>query len=155
ILVGAGTIAFAPDAATVDKLGPLALKGKSAPVTAFRLLSVGEARARQHGATFVGRARELTLLRDAWARVLESEVCELVTIIGEPGVGKSRLVAEFVAALDARVASGRCLSYGEGITYFPVVQVIRQLNTAAADQLVAASLGSLLGESDVATSPEE
>jgi predicted ATPase len=49
-------------------------------------------------------------------------------VVGEPGVGKSRLVEEFLAGIDGRVARGRCLSYGEGITYFPVVEVVRQLD---------------------------
>ena len=87
--------------------------------------------------------------------MLESESCELVTVIGEPGVGKSRLIAEFLAGIDARVARGRCLSYGEGITYFPVVDVIRQLRILPVDPVVSAAIGSLLGQSEVATSPDD
>ena len=80
---------------------------------------------------------ELALLADAWARAVEGGRCELVTIVGEPGVGKSRLVAELVAGLDARVVRGRCLSYGEGITYFPVVEVVKQLGARPADPAAA------------------
>ena len=54
--------------------------------------------------------------------------CELVTVVGDPGIGKSRLVAEALATLGVRVVRGRCLPYGEGITYWPVVEVIKQLD---------------------------
>ena len=155
ILVGADTVALARGAVSVEALPPLELKGKAERVAAFRLLSVGDAPERSHGARFVGRERELALLRDAWARAVDGKSCELLTIVGEPGVGKSRLVAEFVAGLEARVANGRCLSYGEGISYFPVVEVIKQLGPLPNDSAVSAALRSLLGESDAPTSPAE
>jgi class 3 adenylate cyclase/tetratricopeptide (TPR) repeat protein len=155
ILVGAETLALARGAVLVEELAPLELKGKAEPVAAYRLLAVGEAPERSHGSRFVGRAEELAVLRTAWGRVVDGGRCELVTVVGEAGVGKSRLVAEFVAGLEARVVSGRCLSYGEGITYFPVVEVIRQLDAAPVDAAVAAPLASLLGESDAATSADE
>jgi len=154
VLVGAQTRALARGAVDVEELEPLVLKGKAEPVAAFRLLAVGEAPERAHGVRFVGRGRELALLREAWMRAVEGDRCELMTVTGEPGVGKSRLVAEFVAALGVRVVVGRCLSYGEGITYFPVVEVLKQLDAVSADA-VTATLGSLLGESDAVTSPDE
>ena len=81
---------------------------------------------------------------------------QLLTIAGDPGVGKSRLVAEFLAASDARVIHGRCLSYGEGITYFPVgVEVLKQLDALPSDPAAAASLRSLLGETQEATSADK
>jgi class 3 adenylate cyclase len=130
ILVGAETLALVGSAVEVEELEPLELKGKAEPVPAFRLVAVHEAPERSHGARFVGRGAELALLRDGWGRAVAGGRCELVTITGEAGVGKSRLVTEFVASLDVRVVRGRCLSYGEGITYFPVVEVIKQLDTA-------------------------
>ena len=155
ILIGSETLALAGDAVSVEELAPLELKGKAAPVAAYRLLTVGNAPERSHGARFVGRGGELALLREAWGRAVEGGRCELVTVVGEAGVGKSRLVAEFVASLQARVVRGRCLSYGEGITYFPVVEVIRQLETLPADPAAAAAIGSLLREIDATTTPDE
>ena len=102
---------------------PLTLKGKSEPVPAFRLVSVLDAPERSHASRFVGRERELRSLAEAWDRALEQTRCELVTVVGDAGVGKSRLVAEALAAVEARVVRGRCLPYGEGITYWPVVEV--------------------------------
>ena len=110
---------------------------------------------RRHDAPFVGRERELRLLRDAWERARAERRCELVTVVGDAGVGKSRLVAEAVGSVDATVVRGRCLPYGEGITYWPVVEVLKQLDLVPADEAAAAAIRSLLGESDAATSAEE
>ena len=155
VLVGASTLALAGDAAGVEELEPLRLKGKAEPVAAFRLLAVSDTRERSNVLQFVGRTGELAVLDEAWARVLERGDCEFVTILGEPGVGKSRLVTEFLAGDNGRVVRGRCLSYGEGITYFPVVEVIRQLDREPSDPAVRAALASLLGESDAPTSSGE
>ena len=78
-----------------------------------------------------------------------------MTVVGDAGVGKSRLVAEALASFDAHVVRGRCLPYGEGITYWPVVEVIKQLAELPADPAAAAAIRSVLGESDVATSGDE
>jgi class 3 adenylate cyclase len=155
VLLGEATRVLAGGAAKVELLDPLKLKGKAEPVPAFRLLAVGEPPERSHGARFVGRIRELALLAEAWERALAEARCELVTIVGEPGVGKSRLVAEFLAGLDTRVVHGRCLSYGEGITYWPVVEVLKQLGTLPAEPAAAGALRALLGDSDAVTSPDE
>src|SRR5918995_1407441 len=77
---------------------------------------------------------------------------QLVTVVGDAGVGKSRLVAEALAAVDARMVRGRCLPYGEGITYWPVVEVVKQLDALPSDPAAASSIRSLLGESDQETS---
>jgi class 3 adenylate cyclase/tetratricopeptide (TPR) repeat protein len=155
ILVGAATLATAGEAVVVDELAPLELKGKAKPVAAFRLVTVGEAPERRHDLSFVGRGVELALLEGAWQRALEGQRCELVTVVGEPGIGKSRLVGELLNGLDARVVRGRCLPYGEGITYSPVVEVVKQLGVLPADQAVTDTIASLLGATGVATSPEE
>ena len=88
-------------------------------------------------------------------RAQEQAGCELVTVVGDAGVGKSRLVAEALASFDAHVVRGRCLPYGEGITYWPVVEVIKQLAELPAEPAAAAAIRSVLGESDVATSGDE
>jgi class 3 adenylate cyclase/tetratricopeptide (TPR) repeat protein len=155
VLVGAETVALAGSAIEVEELKPLTVRGKAEPVRAFRLLAVGEARARADGPRFVGRDAELALLNEAWDRVLRTGGCELVTILGEPGVGKSRLVKEFTVCVGAPIVTGRCLSYGEGITYFPAVEVVRQLGLKPVDPSVGAVLASLLGESEAPTSSSE
>ena len=110
---------------------------------------------RRHEARFVGRERELALLREAWERVRAEQRCELVTVVGDAGVGKSRLAAELLASIEATVVRGRCLPYGEGITYWPVVEVLKQLDVLPPDEAAAAAIRSLLGETDAATSAEE
>ena len=115
----------------------------------------GEAAERSHASRFVGRERELQQLVDAWDRALAGPRCELVTVVGDPGVGKSRLVAEALARIDARVVRGRCLSYGEGITYWPVVEVVKQLHARPDDERAAAAIGSLLGESETLAGTDE
>ncbi len=126
VLIGQPTLALVREAAEVEPLEPLEpleLKGKAKPVAAYRLLRVHDAPERRHAARFVGRQRELGAVREAWERVRADQRCELVTIIGDAGVGKSRLVAEVLASVEATVVRGRCLPYGEGITYWPVVEV--------------------------------
>ncbi len=118
---------------------PLALKGKAEPVNAFRLLEVlprAEALIRHFEMPLVGRELELAQLRQAWQRAVRERRCHLVTVFGQAGIGKSRLSQELAHSLEgeARVLTGRCLSYGEGITYWPVREIIGQ----------AAGEGSLL-----------
>jgi class 3 adenylate cyclase/tetratricopeptide (TPR) repeat protein len=155
VLLGAPTLALVRDAVEVEEVEPLALKGKSEPVAAYRLLGVREAPERRHERRFVGRGRELALLGEAWERAQRERRCELVTIVAEAGVGKSRLVAEFLGRVEATVVRGRCLPYGEGITYWPVVEVLKQLAVLPTGDAAAAAIRSLLGETEVQTSAEE
>src|SRR5712692_5427523 len=131
VLLGEQTLRLVRDALDVEAVEPLSLKGKHEPVTAFRLVSVrpdAPGIARRQDASMVGRARERRLLADAWERTLSEQACCLFTILGTAGVGKSRLVAEFLGSIgDATVLTGRCLSYGEGITYWPVAELVIQL----------------------------
>ena len=155
VLIGAPTLALAGDAAEVEPVEPLVLRGKAEPVPAYRLLSVRDAPERRHEALFVGRERELALLREAWERVQAEQRCELVTLVGDAGVGKSRLVAELLEGVEAAAVRGRCLPYGEGITYWPVVEVLKQLDVLPADEAAALAIRSLLGQTEAATSAEE
>ncbi|HET9437531.1 MAG TPA: BTAD domain-containing putative transcriptional regulator [Gaiellaceae bacterium] len=105
----------------------------------------------------VGRERERRRLRDAFEQAVGDRSCQLFTILGAPGVGKSRLVREFVRSVadDALVARGRCLPYGEGITYWPLVEAIRdagQLDDVSSTADGVAKLVRLLGEADDAES---
>jgi class 3 adenylate cyclase/tetratricopeptide (TPR) repeat protein len=154
VLIGGPTFELVHVAVDVEALEPLALKGKAEPVEAFRLLALHEA-APRGAPRFVGRERELTLVQEAWGRSERDGRCELFTICGEAGVGKSRLVAEALGLMEARVVQGRCLPYGEGITYWPVVEVIKQLDAKASDPAAATAIRSLLGESETGTSAEE
>jgi class 3 adenylate cyclase len=154
VLVGAPTLELVREAVAVDELDPLELKGKAQPVPAYRLRTVREAQ-RRHQMRFVGREQELAAVAEAWGRAHHEQRCELLTIVGEAGVGKSRLVAEALTATDARVVQGRCLPYGEGITYWPVVEVIKQLGALPSDPAAAAAMRSLLGESEAGTTAEE
>ena len=88
------------------------------------------------------------------ARAVERR-CELLTLVGDAGVGKSRLAAELLA-LDRGEGRARPLPpYGEGITYWPVVEVLKQLDALPSDEAAAAAIRSLLGETETATSAEE
>ncbi len=155
VLLGAETKRLVEGAVEAESVEPLELKGKREPVPAFRLLRVGEAPERVHGDVFVGRGRELDEIASAWARAGAEKRCELVTVVAEAGVGKTRLAAEALARVDARVVRGRCLSYGEGVTYWPVVEVVKQLGARPSDPAAAAAIGSLLGEAGSGTSAEE
>src|SRR2546428_14019987 len=74
----------------------------------------------------IGRDREMHFLHDAYARLETDERGYIVTVFGPPGSGKTRLADEFVSSLgSARVRRGRCLPYGEGITYYPMMLLLR------------------------------
>src|SRR5918999_4784645 len=132
ILLGDATMRLVRHAVTAEPLPPLELKGKSHPVAAWRLLSVQpDARAleRRLDAPLVGRLRELDRLHGEFEQALAERACRVVTVLGDPGVGKSRLVTELVVSLadTALALEGRCLPYGQGITYWPLAQIVRQL----------------------------
>jgi class 3 adenylate cyclase/tetratricopeptide (TPR) repeat protein len=133
ILVGAATIRLVRDAVTAEPVPALELKGKSEPVDAWRRLDVepdAAGLARRLDSPLVGRRPELDALLAELERVLADHSCRVVTIVGEPGVGKSRLAAELVslAGAGALVLEGRCLPYGNGITYWPLVEIVRDLD---------------------------
>ena len=132
-------------------LAPLEVKGKSEPLTAYRLVAVTgeEAPVRRLDAPLVGRIRESQLIAGAWERVCSERVCALFTILGSAGVGKSRLAQEFLAGVDATVVSARCLSYGQGITYWPAVEIVKQLLAGEAPE--DAAIAALLGHGQAAT----
>ena len=155
VLVDVSTVELVRESVVVEPRGALELKGKTKALMAYRLLDVGVAPRRPHETTFVGRGPELRVLQDAWDRVRADRRCELLTVIGEAGVGKSRLVAEFLRSIDARTVRGRCLPYGEGITYWPVVEVLKQLDTVPADQAVTAPIHALLGRTTARMSADE
>ena len=158
VLIGATTRALVRDAVETGEARNLELKGKSETLTAYPLEAViADAPIARHlDAPIVGRGRELRALAEAWDRAGSERSCHLFTVLGTAGVGKSRLTAEFLSGLEgARVVTGRCLSYGEGITYWPVVEAVLQLRTRPSDPRAAAALAALLGESDAPVVAEE
>ncbi len=155
VLIGEATHALAREAVMVEAVEPLILKGKSRPVPAYRLVSLLAAPARSHASRFVGREHELALIVDAWEQAKAQSHCQLVTVVGDAGVGKSRLVAEALASFNVRIVRGRCLPYGEGITYWPVVEVVKQLAALPSDPVAQRAIRSLLGEADLGTRGDE
>jgi predicted ATPase/class 3 adenylate cyclase len=130
VLLGETTYRLCRDAVTVEPVAPLTLKGKSEPLPAYRLLAVAAGapgHVRRLEAPMVAREEELRLLANAFAEAAHRRSCRLVTVVGEPGVGKSRLATELISRVagEATVLSGRCLSYGEGITFWAIGEIVR------------------------------
>jgi len=157
IYIGEVTYQLVRDAVEVEAVEPLTLKGKSQPVAAYRLLKVHglDGNVRRSDTPIVGRDEELAALANVYREVSEGQAVRLVTVIGDAGVGKSRLVHEVVEriAAGARVLRGRCLAYGEGITFWP----LRLMVSAAADirdsdspETAQERILNFVGESDVA-----
>ena len=149
ILIGAVTERLVRHASRLAPLAPVQAKGKSAPVEAWRVLETiagADAFARRWDTPLVGRRDELALLRAELTASADGCECRLVTVIGAAGVGKTRLVSELVAEVRGHttVAAGRCLPYGDGITFWPLAELIRRLG---GEQAVAEALD---GEADVA-----
>jgi class 3 adenylate cyclase len=129
-LLGDSTWRLVREAVTTGEARNVEVKGRDEAVVVRRLLSVdqtAEAIHRHVGGPMIGRDRELGILRTAFERAVAEERCVLVTILGSAGVGKSRLVHEFLsdARHDAEVLRGRCLPYGHGITWHPIVELLR------------------------------
>jgi class 3 adenylate cyclase/tetratricopeptide (TPR) repeat protein len=145
IVIGLETLRLVRDAVEVEPLEPLELKGKSERVPAYRLIGVdpaAEGFARHLNVALVGRQRELRLLTHAWDRTVEESGCHLFTLLGVAGVGKSRLVGELLARVgeEALVLRGRCLPYGEGITFWPLEEALMPVGEPA--QHVLGRLGA-------------
>jgi class 3 adenylate cyclase/predicted ATPase len=132
VLLGEHTYRLVQDAVRVELVGPLTLKGKADAAAPYRLLELVEgapAVARRFDTPFVGRKEELAQLLGCFDRSVEEETPLLLTLLGAAGLGKTRLAAELIAEIGERAAvlQGRCLSYGEGITFWPLQQILRRL----------------------------
>ncbi len=165
VLLGEGTYLLVRDAVRGEPVEPLALKGKSEPVPAHRLLELlpdVPAYTAPAEAPFVGRRNELERLESTLACATGERSPQLATIVGPPGIGKSRLARELIERTHARVLVGRCLSYGEGITYWPLVEIVRQAGDVRAvlagdgdAELAALRIEAALGTAGSAASSEE
>jgi class 3 adenylate cyclase/tetratricopeptide (TPR) repeat protein len=129
ILVGPGAHRLTATAAELEPSGLRRLKGFSQPIPVWSAVSVSDVGRRVVGSRatpLVGREVEFALLRNTFERTLRDRRAHLVTIYGEPGVGKSRLARDFASTLeDATVLVGRSLPYGEGITYWPLAEMVK------------------------------
>jgi class 3 adenylate cyclase/tetratricopeptide (TPR) repeat protein len=180
ILIGEATHGLVRDAVEAEPVEPMSLRGKAEPVAAYRLMRVMPGTApppRALRSAMVGRERELNDLRRAFDRAAEDRTCVLFTVLGAAGEGKSRLVEEFLSSVSetAEVVTGRCLPYGEGITYWPVAEAVREAlglqtfdepgdvavrlrEAVAGDEHAAAiarRLGEILGSGEGSGSAEE
>jgi class 3 adenylate cyclase len=157
ILIGERTYRLVRSAVEVEAVEPLELKGKAERVPAYRLLRVlgAEDSRRTNDGVLIGREQELAALRRALAETVARRECRVATLAGEPGIGKSRLAQELLwsVASEARVVRGRCLSYGRGITFWPLLEIVREsasLNPADPPELALEKLASLVSGPDVA-----
>jgi tetratricopeptide (TPR) repeat protein len=131
ILIGEATYRLVRNAVLVETVERLEIKGKAEPVRAWRVLGVitrAPAVARRLDSPLVDRERELPLLLQTLERTAAEQSCHLVTVLGPAGVGKSRLIQEVLRRADeqATVLVGRCLPYGDGITFWPVVEIVKR-----------------------------
>lgn len=176
VLVGQRTRQHVHRVATLEQVPMLLLKGKDVPVPAWRLLAV-DPDPRDHGRRFdvplVGRGHDLEALHTLYRRAVEERSCHVVTVLGEAGVGKTRLVNEFEARMgaEATVLKGRCPPYGENLDYQPVLQIVhaaagirpqdspesavgRLASLARGDEAVAVRLAQMLGLHEGTGTPE-
>src|SRR5262245_11646877 len=144
IVVGEVAGRLIDHAAELDPLGELAIKGKRDPVQAYRLVGltpVAPAFESRQDAPLVGRRRELAALRRALKRATDGGSTQVAVVIGSPGVGKSRLSAELTRRTrGVTTLWSRCLSYGDGITYWPLREVVAQLPESRERDAVVAAL---------------
>ena len=180
ILLGDDTFRLVRDAITSERAEPFEVKGFAEPIVAHRLHDVIPdqlGHARRFDSPMVDRESEQALLRRTFDRVVAGRRCQLFTILGPPGIGKSRLVEEFLAYCGETPTSlrGRCLPYGEGITFWPVAQIVEQaaaltgsddralverkiaslLDNVDRGALIAQRVGQAVGISTGAPSPDE
>jgi class 3 adenylate cyclase/tetratricopeptide (TPR) repeat protein len=142
VLIGDDTARDLRNVAQLDAVDRLELKGKSLTVKAWRLVSVASEFApapTRPSPPFVGRERELEFLRRVFNEAAASQEPRLVTVVGPAGIGKSRLVRALLDEVESRgiVAVGRCLPYGDGITYWPIAEIVRTLAGAPTENAVA------------------
>jgi class 3 adenylate cyclase/tetratricopeptide (TPR) repeat protein len=148
VLIGESTYRLVRDAVEAEPLPPLAVKGKAQPASAWRLRAVHAGvpgHVRRADTPIVGREAEWARLTRAFERSVAGRTCCLFTLLGAAGVGKSRLAAEFASSVEGRatVLRGRCLSYGDGITFWPVAEVLREAARIAPGDAPAAAQAKL------------
>ncbi len=151
VLICADTAAMVRAEVGLESVEPLRLKGKSRPVPAWRVTAAGAAVEDPAPVTpFIGRTEELAALDRGYRLARDGRRVCLATVVGAPGIGKSRLVREFLDGLpegEAVVLSGRCSAYGRGITYRPLAEMLGSLPGGRPE------LARLLAEEEAAAGP--
>ena len=146
VLVGAATHRATAEVVTYRQAEFLAVRGIREPVPMWTAIDAAHraGQRRRSDAPFVGREEELALLVRAFERVTREHICVLATIVGPPGIGKSRLAEELAlsAGRRARVVIGRCLPYGEGITYWPLAEIVNDVGGTDLPAAVAEAIGA-------------
>ena len=128
ILMGESARRLTRGTIETEAAGPMELRGFRSPITAYRPLGTldGKTPVASISAPFIGREPELDLLQNTLERTLRDSRPHVFTVYGEPGVGKSRLVREFLAGVEGvTILSGRALPYGEGVTYWPLAEMVK------------------------------
>ncbi|HEX9312332.1 MAG TPA: adenylate/guanylate cyclase domain-containing protein [Actinomycetota bacterium] len=134
IVVGEATYRATKDAVVYEPLEAVTVKGKAEPLRLWRVVAArvrfASGLTRTHAVPLVGREAEVKALGDAFARARRNASAQLATVVGEPGVGKSRLVAELAKHVEALPDPvpwrlGRCLPYGEGITFWALGEIVK------------------------------
>jgi class 3 adenylate cyclase/tetratricopeptide (TPR) repeat protein len=148
ILIGGGARRLALDTVELEEVDPIEVRGRSEPLQAWRVVCAADRALEPTRSTIaaplIGRESELELLANTFERAARDRRAHLVTVYGEPGIGKSRLVREFVAGLEgATVLGGRCLPYGEGITYWPLAEMVKSSAGIADDDPVREAVEKL------------
>jgi class 3 adenylate cyclase/tetratricopeptide (TPR) repeat protein len=149
VLLGETTYRLVRHAVEVEEVEPLELKGKAERVPAYRLVSVQQTETveRRHDNPLVGRVEELETLEREFAAATETGECRLVTLLADAGVGKSRLIEEVgrrTAVHGGRLVRGRCLPYGRGITFWPLLEIVREAAAITDDESPEQALQKLL-----------
>jgi class 3 adenylate cyclase/tetratricopeptide (TPR) repeat protein len=170
VLIGPGTHRLVVGRVRLHRHGDLELRGKTGRMRTWRVEALARGREPLRAAPaggMVGRRRELRSLERRFDRCIEDGRCLVTTVLGPAGIGKSRLVRQFVAGVeaDARVVVGRCLPYGEGITYWPLREVVDDLGGVRAlpelmagseeDALAAAMVSGAIGRSHTTASAQD
>jgi hypothetical protein len=128
ILIGESAHRLTDGRIETEDVGPLELRGFRRPIAAYRVECAldGQPQRAAVSAPFVGRESELDLLENTLSRTMRDRRPHVFTIYGEPGVGKSRLLREFLAGVEGTtILSGRALPYGEGVTYWPLAEMVK------------------------------
>src|SRR6266516_4787726 len=147
ILVGERTYLASRDAIEYVEREPIIAKGKEKPVPVYEAVRIKDPVRHSSDAPLVGRTAELDLLLATWRRSVDERRAFVTTLVGDAGIGKSRLVAELAAAVEGEAAIhwSSCLSYGEGITYWPVAEIVKEaagILQSDPQESVAAKLGA-------------
>jgi class 3 adenylate cyclase len=161
LVVGEGTYRATRRAIEYEELDPVTVKGKPEPIQLWRAVA---ARSRlgidldaDSRSPFIGRQNELAQLKQTFARVQRESSAQLVTVVGEPGAGKSRLVGELRGFIDDSPdlvywRQGRCLPYGEGITFWALGEIVKAqagiLYSDTPDEAAAKLEAALEGQPD-------